>query len=280
VNNLTTFSLVTPKVNKYVLLSLIFFCFFSAKADDVAFFYALEADFSALQKEGALARQPVKVGQRAIQVVSLGKHKVYAVKMGSGAVETATSAQALLARFRCDRAFSIGPVGGLADSATPGSWHWVKQATAYQRGSWTSAGFQLNKASVVGFEEPAQPARPELFRGAGPITVASGEIFVNSSSYREQLRETSGAEAVDMNLFGLATVCADHRVTLTNWRVVSDKADDNAGEDFRKFTENYKGEGGKALAELIKNLPPNPNSPQSYPELEKLLNNPSASASP
>ena len=261
-----------PNVNKPLLLSLTFLCFSAVRADDVAFFYALDADFGALQKQGSVLRQPVKIGQRAVQVLSLGKHKVYAIKMGSGAVETATSAQALIARFRCDRAYSLGPVGGLADTLPVGSWHWVKQATAYQRGSWTTSGFQLNKAAIINFDLPAQSGDlPELFRNAGPITVASGEIFVNSNSYREQLRETSGAEAVDMNLFGLTTVCADHRIPLVNWRIISDKADDNAGEDFRKFTESYKGEGGTALAELIKNLPPNPNSPQSYPELEKLL---------
>ena len=74
-----------------------------------------------------------------------------------------------------------------------------------------------------------------------------------------------------MNLFGLLTVCAGHHLSLINWRIVSDKADDKAGEDFRKFTETYDGAGGKALAELIRNLPPNPNSAESYPELNKLL---------
>ena len=70
-----------------------------------------------------MARQAVKIGERAIQVVSLGKHKVYAIKMGSGAVETAVSAQALLARFRCDRAYSLGPVGALSDELTIGKWY-------------------------------------------------------------------------------------------------------------------------------------------------------------
>ena len=68
-----------------------------------------------------------------------------------------------------------------------------------------------------------------------------------------------------MNLFGLATVCTDHRLPLVNWRIVSDKADDNAGKIFGNLPSLTRGEGGKALAELIKNLPPNPNSPESYP---------------
>ena len=74
-----------------------------------------------------------------------------------------------------------------------------------------------------------------------------------------------------MNLFGLATVCADHQLPLTCWRIASDRADDNASEDFRKFVAGYDGAGGKAVAEIIKNLPANPNSPDTYQNIKKLL---------
>ena len=120
-------------------------------------------------------------------------------------------------------------------------------------------------------ETSANLAIPARFQKAKEISVASGEVFVASGSYRQQLREQTHADAVDMNLFGLLTVCADHHVLLLNWRIVSDRADDSAGEDFRKFTQTYDGAGGKAVAELIRHLPPNPNSPESYPELQKLL---------
>ena len=58
---------------------------------------------------------------------------------------------------------------------------------------------------------------------------------------------------------------------LDGQRVASDCADDNASEDFKKFVADYDGAGGKAVAEIIKNLPPNPNSPEAYPNLRKIL---------
>jgi nucleoside phosphorylase len=97
---------------------------------------------------------------------------------------------------------------------------------------------------------------------------------VASDSYRTQLHETTGTDAVDMNLFGLLTVCADHQVPVHCWRIVSDRADDNASEDFKKFVATYDGAGGKAVAEIIASLPANPNSPESYPHLEKILSAP------
>jgi len=259
----------------FTIASALGFAFLSvAKADDIAFFYALEADFRAVKDAGAVTAKPVKVGDRAIQMITLRTHKVYAVKMGSGPVETAISAESLLARFRCDRAFSLGPVGAISDKLEIGHWSRVDWLVAYQKGSWTNSGFQPKDGDInLAKELEPQSVVPSLFQKLSKIRVASGEIFVASNSYRERLREATNADAVDMNLFGLVSVCSDHHVPLINWRIVSDKADDNAGEDFRKFTETYDGAGGKAVAELIKNLPANPNSPQSYPELEKLLKN-------
>ena len=97
-------------------------------ADTVAFFYALDKDLETLKAEAQPAGTTLKSGSRNVQQFTIGAHKVCAVKMGSGAVETAASAQALLSRVRCDMAFSVGPVGGIADKLEIGSWHRVTNA--------------------------------------------------------------------------------------------------------------------------------------------------------
>ena len=253
-----------------MLFSLAHFC----PADTVAFFYALDKDLETLKVEAQLAGQSLKIGGRGVQTLSLGAHRIYAVKMGSGAVETAASAQALLARIKCDEAFSVGPVGGIADKLEIGTWHNVTAATAYQKGSRTKTGFQLSGGAEWKLTNSPPTNLPALFQKLDGIQIASGEIFVASDNYRVQLHETTKADAVDMNLFGLLTVCADHKLPVCCWRIVSDHADDNASEDFRKFVANYDGAGGKAVAEVIKNLPANPNSPDSYPNLRKILSEP------
>jgi nucleoside phosphorylase len=74
-----------------------------------------------------------------------------------------------------------------------------------------------------------------------------------------------------MNLYELSTVCADHKVPLYCWRVVSDWANDSASPDFKNFVANYTGEGGQAIAELVRQLPANPKSPFSYPRINRQL---------
>lgn len=259
----------TKKISVGMLLfSLVHLC----PADTVAFFYALEKDFETLKAAGQPGGQPLKVGSRSIASVTIGAHRVYAVKMGSGAVETAASAQALLARLKCDEAFSVGPVGAISDQIKTGAWYRVENVVGYQKGSWTKSGFQLSPGAEWKLTNAiAATNLPGLFQSTENIRVASGEIFVASDNYRAQLRETTKAGAVDMNLFGLLTVCTDHKLPVYCWRIASDHADDHASEDFRKFVASYDGAGGKAVAEIIKNLPANPNSPDSYPNLKKLL---------
>src|SRR5439155_5677753 len=86
-----------------------------------------------------------------------------------------------------------------------------------------------------------------------------------------------GAEVVDMNLFGLLMACRDSRLPLFCWRVVSDRADDQASEDFRKFVGSYDGAGGKSIAKIIDALPADPNSPAAYPNINRVLADPTGS---
>ncbi|MGC3990155.1 MAG: hypothetical protein QM796_10835 [Chthoniobacteraceae bacterium] len=243
-------------------------------ASEIAFFYAVDADYTALAAASDQAAQSVKVGSHTIARFTMGTHRIFACKMESGAVPSALSAAALLTKFHCDLAFAIGPAGGISDSATIGQWFQVTKVVAYQHGSQGSTGFMLapNAVIVLPKSESVQIKLPQLFKDNPQWTVASGELFVLSLGFRQQLEEDTHAQAVDMNLYGLAAACADYQVPLYCWRIISDRADENAGEDFKTFTSNYDGSGAKAIVEIIRNLPKNPNSPASYPGLQKLLN--------
>ena len=124
---------------------------------------------------------------------------------------------------------------------------------------------------TLGGEPLAGLVLPDLWLKVPEMAVASGEVFIASASYRAELHAATRAEAVDMNLFGLVTACANHQVPLVCWRIVSDRADETASEDFRAFAERYDGTGGRVLAEFIKALPANPNAPESYDKLRELL---------
>jgi nucleoside phosphorylase len=248
--------------------------FGAARGDDIAFFFALDSDLQTLRSNALSTTPGWRAGTRTISILTVGAHHVYAVKMGSGSLESALGAQALLSRVRCDRAFSIGPAGALADTITPGEWRRIDTVINVQKGSTGRNGFELSPLARVSLATNLGPGinLPALFsKEPAGVTLASGEMFVASDAFRGELRQRTGAEAIDMNLAGVAAVCADHRVPLHAWRIFSDRAGDSASEDFRNFATAYNGAGGQAIAEVIRRLPADPRSPAAYPNLDKLL---------
>lgn len=279
------FDPILNRIGTFLLIWLLVIVGVPANANDIAFFFALDADWKAFKKASTSAGDPVKVGNHNVQRLEVGTHHVYAVKMGSGAVESAVSATALLTRFHCDLAFSVGPVGAIDDRLELKSWYEVEEVIDYQKGSWQKLGFQAvtstqkaivpskngKKTDNATRPQFSLPMLPATARKMEKVTVASGEIFVASTTYREQLHAQTLAQAVDMNLFGLSSACIAANVPLWSWRIVSDRADDDANEVFRAFVASYDGSGGRAVAEMIHQLPADPNAPETYPALKRLL---------
>ena len=110
-------------------------------ADEIGVFYALEQDWEQLKAQAQAVEDSVRVGSRSIETLKLGAHQVYGIKMGAGVVESAISAQALLSRFRCDLAISLGPIGALTDDLKVGQWCLVTNVVAYQKGTQTRSAF-------------------------------------------------------------------------------------------------------------------------------------------
>ena len=125
-----------PHISKCLALCLVALAIHCVPAlgDAIGFFYALDADRQGLKSMAREMGQSSKVGSRSIQRPQLGTHSISAIQMGAGAVETAASAQALLSRFRCDWAFSLGPAGALSETAETGRWYRVDRVMAWQGG--------------------------------------------------------------------------------------------------------------------------------------------------
>jgi adenosylhomocysteine nucleosidase len=83
---------------------------------------------------------------------------------------------------------------------------------------------------------------PELKRGI----LVTGDQFVNSGSVRETL-QAKGGQLVDMEGAALAKVAHHYQVPLIVLKVISDHADESAGDDFE--TNLHAGE------RVVKHLP-------------------------
>lgn len=259
----------------HLSILLVFLCCQWVGASSIALFHALDEDLSALLESGATKVRSFSVGTTAVQQLALNGHAVYVVRMGSGCVQTCLSAQALLAKQKCDLVISVGPVGDIKGTLRTGTWYRVGQVVSWQRGSQDQTGFRLHpdaRAEIPPAFDEGEAGR--ILKALPSVGVASGEVFIASDEFRRELASRTGCEAVDMNLFGLLAVLRSHGIAGVHLRTPSDRADARASEDFRKFTDAYEGEGGKLAAEIIRALPRDRTSPQAHEALHRLLNQP------
>jgi nucleoside phosphorylase len=203
-----------------------------------------------------------------IQVFRIGSHRVVAARMGAGNVETAINVSNVLSRRTCDLVISVGPAGNLSDQKI-NSCVLVKKVVGYQRGTWGKSGWELAPGAVHNLDESL--IESSLSKELGFVAVASGEAFVSQGDARARLFLETGCALVDMNSFGLTSVCRKAQVPLTMLKIVSDHADANAGEDFKSFVANYDGSLGAVVRAALEKLPVSKNSPAAHERIRELL---------
>ncbi len=262
------------RVKYFSFVVLLFFIFTSSCTHvfgrNIAFFYAMDADWKSLC-EGMEATPSVRQwGGRTIFEINAGPDRILAVKMESGCVQSAISAQAVLTFRKIDLAVSVGPVGSLSPDLKIGEWAVVDRIIPWQKQSVQS----IDLKPARGVESQNASVRSDRIVHLRKISVASGEQFVASLEIREEIYRSTGCLSIDMNLFGLATALSVNGVPAIHLRVVSDRADERARADFERFVENYAGEGGRMTAEMIKSLPADMTQPSQHPGLRKLLTQP------
>jgi adenosylhomocysteine nucleosidase len=250
----------------FVSLAVIFLPISGLNARTVAFFFALESDWQTLYKSfDRTATNRVVFGQSVFHFKT-DSVEIFAIKMGAGSVQSAISAQALLATKRCDLAISVGPVGSLDPKLRADAWALVEDVVPWQK-----QPLQPIPGRIEGIQWEKFPLEDKQLTALARIRVASGEMFVASTELNQQIAEATACNAVDMNLFGILSVLQAARVPSIHLRIVSDEANESASDDFRTFLETYDGAGGKMAADFLLNLPPDKTAVKEYPELQKLF---------
>lgn len=247
-------------------------------AAEVGLLYALEEDWKSFAFKAGGSPQVRTSGQRQIFVLQAGPHRVRAVKMGSGNVETAVSVTALLATGRCDWVISLGPCGGLAPELTPGRLVLATRMAAWQ----ASPG---GPVVPLPFPAPLAPLLPEVVDQPGTFTfsaggkgadlqwagvrVASGERFVEAAE--DRAAASAVGQVVEMNLAGAVGALNNYNVPGLHLRVISDRADADAKQNFAAFLTSYDGKLGSMAYDLILASKPDPTAPTTYPTLRELV---------
>jgi len=88
--------------------------------------------------------------------------------------------------------------------------------------------------------------KPKIIKGV----IATGDVFVSSSSKSEELRSKLGAEVVEMEGAAVAQICYQRGIPCLVIRSVSDKADAKARQDWQQFHELAAENSARLVTEI------------------------------
>jgi adenosylhomocysteine nucleosidase len=194
-----------------------------------------------------------KAGRR-FAVGTLAGKEVVVVQSGIGKVAAAITAQMLIDTFGVDGLLNTGMAGGLAARlavkdlviATAALQHdFDITAFGHARGFMYGEDDQkptLFVADKALCEKARQAAETVLPTGSKAIdgVVASGDIFVDDSALKAQLRDGFGAAAAEMEGAAIAQTAEANGVPFVILRTISDLAEHQANVSFDEL-EQYAG---------------------------------------
>jgi adenosylhomocysteine nucleosidase len=89
--------------------------------------------------------------------------------------------------------------------------------------------------------------KPKIIKGV----IATGNVFVSSTSKSEELRSKLGAEVVEMEGGAVAQICYQRGIPCLVIRSVSDKADAKARQDWLQFHELAAENSARLVTEIV-----------------------------
>lgn len=170
-----------------------------------------------------------------------GKHVVLALS-GIGKVNAAYTAALMAVEYSPEFIINTGIAGGLG--VLPSSSVMIVRSAVQYDADTTAFGDPIGNVNVngvnkvyLGTDEALGNILLKSVKGSAVGTVATGDRFVADTAFGKMLRDTFGASACDMECGAIAEVAELAGIKFGAIKVISDSADDSAGEDYATFAE-------------------------------------------
>ncbi|MBN1349426.1 5'-methylthioadenosine/adenosylhomocysteine nucleosidase [candidate division KSB1 bacterium] len=240
---------------------------------------AMDAEIQLLQDQLAY-REELRIEGLRFMTGQINGRTVVIAQTGIGKVNAAMTAILLIEHFKPKEVIFTGIADGLNPELMPGDIVLGEKTAQHDFGSITQEGFEswgvrnpiTNERNPVFFPgdsmlialaqlsattiqfdqlETSKGNRiPRVIQG----TIVTGDVFISSSAKKAQLRQRFEADAVEMEGAVVAQICWQCGIPCLIIRSLSDSADENADQDFRRFYEIAARNSARLVIELIGQL--------------------------
>lgn len=212
--------------------------------DNIGIIGAMEIEVAALKEAMKIEKIVNKAGMEFCQG-QLGGKSVVVVKSGIGKVNAAMCTQILADDFKVEAVINTGVAGSLNNEINIGDVVISTDLVQHDMDA-TVFGYPLGQTPQMNiFSIPAHEAMAELARETANELdprrtvfkgrIVSGDQFVSSNEVKERIQKEFKAQCTEMEGAAIAQAAYLNQLPFVVLRVVSDKADGSASEDYPAF---------------------------------------------
>ena len=201
-------------------------------------------------------KETYEISGRTYTIGKLGNEKVITAVCGIGKVFAAMCAQTMIVKFGADTIINTGVAGSLTSDAKILD---TVVATALIQHDVDTTYFGDPRGMISGINVVEFPCDKDLVRRITENTegnclhgiIASGDCFVANETKKNDIKETFGAIACEMEGASIAQVCYVNKVPFAVLRTISDGAD---GEEmsYERFCTIAAEKAAKIIINTIK----------------------------
>lgn len=193
-----------------------------------------------------------------VRQIEIGGNTVYLATSGVGEIKAALTVQLLVDLFDIDVVLNFGFVGALNPKLSVGEIVACRRVCHYQFDV-TQVDTDRTVGQYSGMKDNFFYLDPALLTAVlsavgkpiKAVSVASGDKFVGCKKDKDKILKLVDCDICEMELAGLAIACERNKLPLFSAKVVSDNADDTAGESFVTIAEKGMKQFGDMLPHIL-----------------------------
>ena len=224
---------------------------------------AMEEEVNALKRKIEIKEIKSIAGMSFLEGTLEGK-EVVVVKCGIGKVNAAVCTQILIDKFEVSAIINTGVAGGLYPKINIGDivissdtvQHDVDAVVfGYEKGAiprMDTTFFEADQKLVEIAKKAAEKVKGD--HDVYVARIASGDQFISSMTVKEDIYSTFTAYCAEMEGAAIAHTCYLNKVPFVIIRAISDKADQNADENFDEFVIMAAKNASKMIENIIVDL--------------------------